>query len=306
MYRKRSVSKTHRYARPLIAGLATVGAVVTAYLTITKLTGNEAACPTSGCDIVLSSPYATVFGLPLALFGVLAYVGMVVLAIAPLLVNPSKQRELHTRLLEWTRPLLLVGGTAMLVFSGYLMYLLAFEIKATCLYCLGSAALSAALFILALIGQDWPDFSQPIFTGIIVAVVVFVGTVGVYSNVNDPAIADSGSEQPGYEITTSSGEAEIALAQHLQETGATFYGAWWCPHCYDQKQLFGKEATQYLPYVECSPPDGQSQLDVCRQAQIPSYPTWEINGQRFNGAQSLSALAQLSGYQGPTDFSNSL
>lgn len=47
----------------------------------TKLAGNEAACPTSGCDIVLSSPYTTVFGLPLTRFGFLAYASMVVFAI---------------------------------------------------------------------------------------------------------------------------------------------------------------------------------------------------------------------------------
>ena len=83
--RRKDLPWIHRYARPLIAGLATIGAVVTAYLTISAFTGNSTACPTKGCDIVLSSPYATVFGQPLALFGFLAYAGMVVLAIAPLL-----------------------------------------------------------------------------------------------------------------------------------------------------------------------------------------------------------------------------
>jgi uncharacterized membrane protein len=44
-----------------MAGIASIGAAVTAYLTIVKLTGNSTACSTGGCDIVLSSPYATVF-----------------------------------------------------------------------------------------------------------------------------------------------------------------------------------------------------------------------------------------------------
>lgn len=56
-----------------MAGLATVGAVVTAYLTVIKFTQGSTVCPTKGCDIVLASSYATVFGLPLALFGFLAY-----------------------------------------------------------------------------------------------------------------------------------------------------------------------------------------------------------------------------------------
>ncbi len=55
----------------------------------------------------------------------------------------------------------------------------------------------------------------------------------------------------------------------------TFYGAFWCPHCQAQKARFGKSA-KYLPYVECSTPDGQGQLAVCKNIGINTYPTWEF------------------------------
>lgn len=305
MLRKKEISWIHRYARPLMAGLAAVGAVVTAYLTINKFMGSSTACPTKSCDIVLSSPYATVFGQPLALFGFLAYVSMIGLAIAPLLVRGTDQKKLRANLTRWTQPLLFIGGTAMMVFSGYLMYLLTAEIKAVCFYCIGSALLSTALFLLALIGQDWPDLSQTLFTSIITTVVVVVGTLGLYANINNPATATADG-QPSIEITTESGPAEIALAQHLADTGTVFYGAWWCPHCHDQKQLFGKEAAQTIPYVECSTSDGQSQTSECQAAGITGYPTWEINGERLSGTQTLEELAQLTGYEGPTTFQNSI
>ncbi|WP_017302127.1 vitamin K epoxide reductase family protein [Nodosilinea nodulosa] len=306
MPRKKKTAKTHRFVRPLMAALAMIGAVVTAYLTYNKLTGSTTACPTKGCDIVLSSPYAEVFGLPLALFGLLAYLGMAAMAIAPLLVSRPEQSDLRDKLTRWTQPLLFIGGTAMMFFSGYLMYLLTAEIKAVCLYCVGSALLSTSLFLLALLGQDWPDLSQPLFIGFITAFLVVVGTLGVYANVNAPATADSPSNQPGLEITTQSGPAEIALAQYLKDKGAIFYGAWWCPHCHEQKLLFGKEATEMLPYVECSTPDGQAQTDVCKEAGITGYPTWEINGERLSGAQPLEELAKTIGYTGPMNFQNSL
>ncbi|HEY9734733.1 MAG TPA: vitamin K epoxide reductase family protein [Trichocoleus sp.] len=302
--RQRSAPWIQRYARPLIAGLAAVGAVVTAYLTLTKFAGGEAVCPTAGCDIVLSSPYAMVFGLPLTLFGFLAYFGMAVFAIAPLLVNSPDKKDLRTQLTDWTRPLLLIGGTAMMVFSAYLMYLLAFQIKAVCIYCVGSAILSTSLFLLAVFGQNWSDLMQPLFTAFIAAFVVLIGTVGVYANINNPTAANG--DQLGQPVTTTSGPAEIALAQHLADSGAVFYGAWWCPHCHDQKQLFGQEAMQYVPYKECSEDDGQTQTAECREAGIGGYPTWEINGQQVSGARSLRDLAQLSGYQGPMDFKNTL
>ncbi|MBD0334704.1 MAG: vitamin K epoxide reductase family protein [Cyanobacteria bacterium Co-bin13] len=302
--RQRSTPWIQRYARPSIAGVAAVGAAVTAYLTLTKFAGGSAVCPTEGCDIVLSSPYATVFGLPLTLFGFLAYAGMAVLAIAPLLVTGPDKRDLRTQLTDWTKPLLLIGGTAMMVFSAYLMYLLAFQIQALCIYCLGSAILSTLLFGLALFGQDWSDLLQPLFTAFIAAFVVLIATLGVYANVNNPR-ADSGG-QLGPAITTTSGAAEVALAQHLADTGAIFYGAWWCPHCHEQKQLFGQQASAILPYEECSEPDGQTQTAACQTAEIRGYPTWEINGQRYSGAKSLTDLAQLSGYQGPANFQNTL
>lgn len=64
-----------------------------------------------------------------------------------------------------------------------------------------------------------------------------------------------------------------AFASCLKDKGATFYGAFWCPHCQEQKQAFGK-STKQLPYVECSTPDGQRQTQECIDIGIRSYPTW--------------------------------
>jgi len=316
MPRKRLNAGIHRWSRLIMAGLATIGSAVTAYLTYTKFVGTEATCPTEGCDIVLSSPYATVFGLPLALFGFLAYASVVVLAIVPLVIKPSasfsdaaKPKRTTSALEHWTGLLLFLISTAMMIFSGYLMYLLAFEIKAVCVYCVASAILSTSLFILSLFAREWEDIGQLVFGGIIVGMVVLVGTLMVYANVNSPATAGSGSGQSapgGYTITTSSGESEIALAKHLSQIGAAFYGAFWCPHCHDQKQLFGKEAVPFIPYVECAEGGVNPQPAKCQVADVQGFPTWKINGQTFVGTQSLEQLAQASGYQGPQNFQNSL
>lgn len=64
-----------------------------------------------------------------------------------------------------------------------------------------------------------------------------------------------------------------AFAQCIADSGAKMYGAFWCPHCQAQKAMFGKSAKK-LPYVECSTPDGKSQLQVCKDKQIEGYPTW--------------------------------
>lgn len=64
-----------------------------------------------------------------------------------------------------------------------------------------------------------------------------------------------------------------AFATCLGDKGAIFYGAFWCPHCQEQKQEFGKSVGK-LPYIECSTPDGQRQTQVCIDKGITSYPTW--------------------------------
>lgn len=89
------------------------------------------------------------------------------------------------------------------------------------------------------------------------------------------------------------------FAQCLKDKGVTFYGAFWCPHCQNTKAEFGTSA-ELLPYVECSTPDGQGQLDVCKEKKIESYPTWEFSdGSRLTGEISLTELAQKSSCELP-------
>lgn len=85
------------------------------------------------------------------------------------------------------------------------------------------------------------------------------------------------------------------LAQCLKESGATFYGTFWCSHCQSQKEMFGSAASK-LPYIECSTPDGKSQLPICAEKEITGYPTWIFaDGSRVLGDLSLEDLASRSG-----------
>ncbi len=82
------------------------------------------------------------------------------------------------------------------------------------------------------------------------------------------------------------------FAQCLTDKGAKFYGAFWCPHCQKQKGMFGK-AAKNLPYVECSTPDGQSQLPICKDAGVKGYPFWIFaDGETIEGEVRLDTLAE--------------
>ena len=82
------------------------------------------------------------------------------------------------------------------------------------------------------------------------------------------------------------------FAKCLNDKGAVFYGAFWCPHCKNQKASFGK-SVDYLNYVECSTPDGRGRTKECEDKKIKGYPTWEFaDGSRESGELTLEKLAE--------------
>ncbi|MFM1900987.1 MAG: hypothetical protein RLZZ216_1563 [Cyanobacteriota bacterium] len=116
-----------------------------------------------------------------------------------------------------------------------------------------------------------------------------------------------GSAAPAADSTASGTASSIqpstsrqkALARHLKLKGAVVYGAWWCPHCNHQKELFGVEAIELLPYVECDKDNAGRKR--CQDAQVRGYPTWDLNGERRLGVLSLEELEIWSGYSsGPS------
>ena len=108
-----------------------------------------------------------------------------------------------------------------------------------------------------------------------------------------------GSTTPtlGEALAPSSGD-QLALTDHLRRIGAVFYGAWWCTACFRQKSLFGQQAGNRLPYVEC---DKTSEgRERCQAAGIKAYPTWVLGSRRVEGVQTLEELKHWSGFgQGP-------
>jgi len=103
-------------------------------------------------------------------------------------------------------------------------------------------------------------------------------------------------------VTTVSSPASIALAKHLRSSGAVKYSAYWCPHCHEQNELFGEEASAKLLNVECAPDGQNSKPSLCKKKGITGFPSWEIDGIIESGIKSLDELADLSNYKGPKNF----
>jgi glutaredoxin len=85
------------------------------------------------------------------------------------------------------------------------------------------------------------------------------------------------------------------LAKFMSEKGMVMYGAYWCPHCNDQKKLFG-EAFKYIDYVECDAKGPNGNPDECVTQGIEGYPTWIYQGKKYSGYKTFSELAQIVGF----------
>ena len=122
----------------LAAVLSLVGLADAVYLTVEHLTGRSVRCTvTSGCSEVLASPYATIGGYPLALFGALAY--FTAFSLATLAAFGSRRAG----------NLFTVLAALMFTVSLWLLYLQAFVLHAFCQYCLLSAAVTTLLVVVA-------------------------------------------------------------------------------------------------------------------------------------------------------------
>lgn len=99
-----------------------------------------------------------------------------------------------------------------------------------------------------------------------------------------------------------SNSSKVALASHLKQIDAKFYGTYWCGYCNQQKQLFGQQAMSKINYVECDPQGKNARPELCQKANIEGFPTWEIKGQQYRGIKSLDELADFSNYKGDRNF----
>jgi hypothetical protein len=86
-----------------------------------------------------------------------------------------------------------------------------------------------------------------------------------------------------------------AFARCLAAKQVKMYGAYWCPHCADQKELFGR-SFQYVPYTECGIRGSREESAGCVQVGVKHFPTSQFaDGERREGTISLQLLSEKAG-----------
>ena len=136
-------------SRQAIALLALVGLFVALYLWLHALGfGGPLKCGTGGCETVQASTYAVLFGVPVAFYGVVGY-------LAVLMVSLVALRPAALRNRRWSVVLVALSSVGFL-FTVYLTYLELFVIHAICRWCVGSAVITTATWIVSLFSLRSP------------------------------------------------------------------------------------------------------------------------------------------------------
>ena len=299
--------KNAKWPKIVIALLSTIGIVDTGSITL-KNWGlfSSLSCPGgNGCDAVLNSPWGTLYSnneinIPLSLAGLITYSSILLVTILlTLKIFPPKEKLSKT--LWWFLYLISCGSS---VFSFLLINIMFFKIQAFCIFCILSAVLSLSIFILTIIGAKFDNRETMLYRGITLAFIVLLGGL-IWSNQVDPSSANeiiNPAEKSSPQITTKSSKQKIDFAKFLNENNIIMYSAYWCPHCHDQKQLFGEKAAEELTIVECAKDGIDNQSELCEQKGIEGFPSWEINNKIYSGTRDLQELADLAGYRGDTNF----
>jgi hypothetical protein len=85
------------------------------------------------------------------------------------------------------------------------------------------------------------------------------------------------------------------FAKCLSSKQVKMYGAYWCPHCAEQKEEFGK-AFRYVNYVECAIPGSKEMTPACKAANVQHFPAWQFgNNPLVEGVFSVQVLSDETG-----------
>jgi|ERR1035438_1816929 hypothetical protein len=85
------------------------------------------------------------------------------------------------------------------------------------------------------------------------------------------------------------------FAKCLATKQAKMYGLYWCPHCIEQKEMFG-DSFHYVPYVECAVKGSSEEATECKIAGVKLFPAWQFGTEPpREGVLSLDALSDKTG-----------
>ena len=130
--------------RQTLALLAVVGICIALYLTLYKVgVIGVLSCSLGSCETVNTSKWSTLLGIPVAAWGLGAYIALLLLA----MIGSGEAREASVPI---SRLIVALAGWSVL-FSAFLTYQELFVIHAICVWCLSNAVLWVVILALSVV-----------------------------------------------------------------------------------------------------------------------------------------------------------
>lgn len=262
------MSKKKLYmVRILTAILSAAGFIISSYLTYIHYASAKSFCDLSetvSCDVVTTSIYSEVFGIPLSILG------MGYFAIVFIIVLVGKNRGVF-------QPILLLSAFVLMP-SYYLTGIEIFVLKAYCILCELSKLLMVGIAVISIIVLKWKlsqlgrMIAPVVIAGIAASAVTYFAQTAVSTKTDYSSFVDS-----------------------LNKKGVVYYKSVKCSNCRRQEKLLGK-AYPKLNSVECHPEGKNPQPELCLSKGIKKTPTFllEKDGQeikRLEGLQQIKNIA---------------
>jgi uncharacterized membrane protein len=263
-----------RNLKIIISIIALLGLAIMVYLTYIHYANASSFCDISetvSCDVVTTSIYSEVFGIPVSVTGIGFF------AVVILLMWFSKSKQVYHTTFFLTLFVLMP--------SLYLSLLEATVIGAWCPLCETSKVLMVGILIAAFIGaKHVQKITAQMMIPVVIAGVVAAGVM--YFAQTGTVVEEDHSE----------------LVACMNDAGVTYYKSFKCSNCKRQEKLLG-DAYSALRSVECHPdgPGGSADLaNFCLSKNVTHTPTFilEQDGEEIDrvvGLQSIDALAEFAG-----------
>lgn len=257
------------WKRIAIILLALGGISIMTYLTVLHYTQAKSFCDLSetvSCDVVTTSIYSEIFGIPISVGGLMFFIFILYLILRgdPATVYNS----------------IFFSTFLFLIPSLYFSLTEVLFIKTYCILCESSKVLMVVILLIAYT-RARNAVNMTAVAPLVIAGVVFSGVIY-------------------FSQTSSISKADYSeLVACMNEKGVVYYKSVRCSNCRRQEMLLGP-AYKKMNSIECHPDGENPQVELCLKKEIEKTPTFimEVNGneiKRLVGRQTIKDLADFAG-----------
>ncbi|MBS3113391.1 vitamin K epoxide reductase family protein [Candidatus Woesearchaeota archaeon] len=271
--------KTRTNLYKWLIGLSLIGLIISIYLVFGHFADvtEGSICDISAtisCSEVNTSQYSEMFNVPVAIFGVIWFIVLILMSWRAL----NKEGVLHIGILLWN--IVGLGSVFYLIWAEFIL-------GAICPFCTVVHIIIVTNLIISIIlfktGKklSLDEFQKSAKSWIVLIIILNLIPL-IYFNLPE-------KEQINYDN----------LTKCVTVNGVSMYSSFTCAVCKKQREYLGN-SFQYINEIECHPRGENPQTALCLEKSITGTPTWileknNVETKRFVGFMTAKSLAEFAG-----------